>query len=75
MGHGNIYGHYVGLLNKIYQKIVAVSNFIPVEKDIIDMRKSIIFTTNSRTTFLKPKKLVSLISTLLLKQQYKSNGK
>ena len=74
MGHGNIYGHYVGLLNKIYQKIVGVSNFIPVEKDIIDIRKNNTFTTNSRTVFLKPQ-LVSLISTLLLKQQYKPNGK
>jgi len=74
MGHGNIYGHYVELLNKTYERIVGVSNFIPVEKDIIDIRKNNIFTTNSRTAFLKPQ-LVSLISTLLLKQQYKSNGK
>ena len=74
MGHGNIYGQYIGLLNKIYQKIVAVSNFIPVEKDIIEMRRNNIFTTNSRTAFLKPQ-LVSLIFTLLLKQQYKSMGK
>ena len=74
MGHGNIYGHYVGLLNKTYQKVVGVSNFIPVEKDIIDMRKNKIFTTNSRTAFLKPQ-IVSLISTLLLNQQYKSISK
>jgi len=40
MGHGNICGHYVGLLKRIYQKIAGVSNFIPVEKDIIEMRKT-----------------------------------
>ena len=74
MGHGNIYDHYVGLLSKTYQRIVGASNFIPVKKDIIDMRKNNIFTTNSRTAIIKHQ-LVSLISTLLLKQQYKSNGK
>jgi len=73
MGYRNIYGHYVGLLNKIYQKISGVSNFIPAEKDITEMRKNNIFTTYSRTAFIKLQ-LVSLNFTLLLKQQYKSNG-
>ena len=53
MGYRNIYGHYVGLLNKTYQKIVGVSNVIPAEKDIIEMRKNNIFTTNSKTAFIK----------------------